>query len=294
VSLFRRRGRETDDEAAQVAGDDHDEAGADQADPDRGDPDQGDPDRDDSDQDSAPRGAGLFGDEPDDEPGHPPDPPSDRSGGPWDLSEQGDLEGYVDLGGIRLRGRDGMELRLELDEATGGVSSATVQMGQSAVQLQAFAAPRSEGIWGDIRREIALGIERQGGHADEVPGPFGRELIARIPARSPDGRTGFTAARFVGVDGPRWFLRAVFHGEAVHTPEAAGILEDVVRDLVVVRGAEAMAPRELLVLRLPEAPESAEAQAGSQADAPTGEQAGAPARDDLRPFERGPEITEVR
>lgn len=205
---------------------------------------------------------------------------SDRSDGPWDVSERPDREGYVDLGGLRLQGREGMELRLELDESTGAVSSATVQLGNSAVQLQAFAAPRSEGIWDEIRDEIQDGIARQGGHADEVPGPFGRELIARIPARSPDGRTGHTAARFVGVDGPRWFLRAVFSGEAVHRPEAAEVLEAVVRDLVVVRGAEAMAPRELLPLRLPDAVEQ---------QAPPEN-----AREELNPFERGPEITEVR
>lgn len=212
-----------------------------------------------------------------------PDPESDRSNGPWDVSEQPDVEGYVDLGGLRLRGRDGMELRLELDEATGAVSSATVQLGNSAVQLQAFAAPRSEGIWQEIRLEILEGLKRQGGHADEVPGTFGRELIARIPARSPDGRTGHTAARFVGVDGPRWFLRAVFSGEAVHKPEAAEVLEAVVRDIVVVRGAEAMAPRELLPLRLPDS--GVPGDQGDQGDQP---------RDELRPFERGPEITEVR
>jgi hypothetical protein len=204
---------------------------------------------------------------------------SERGDGPWDVTERPDPEGYVDLGALRLRGREGMELRLELDEASGAVSSATVQVGQSAVQLQAFAAPRSEGIWGEIRAEIVESIQRQGGHADEVPGSFGRELIARIPARSPDGRTGHTAARFVGVDGPRWFLRAVFSGEAVHRPEAAEVLESVVRELVVVRGAEAMAPRELLPLRLPDA----------VAPQPEVEET-----DELRPFERGPEITEVR
>lgn len=208
------------------------------------------------------------------------DEESDRSCGPWDVAERSDAEGYVDLGGLRLRGRDGMELRLELDESTGAVSSATVQLGASAVQLQAFAAPRSEGIWGEIRREISDGIARQGGQVDEVPGPFGRELIARIPARSPDGRTGHTAARFVGVDGPRWFLRAVFSGEAVHKAEAAEDLEAVVRGLVVVRGAEAMAPRELLPLHLPQA-------VPQEQPVPTD-------REELRPFERGPEITEVR
>jgi hypothetical protein len=263
VSLFRRRGRGTEGEQEPV--DDVTSSEADMSQ--EPDPDAAS-DRDD--------------DELEDEPAEP-EPLSDRANGPWDAAERPDLEGFVDLGGIRLRGRDGMELRLELDEATGAVSSATVQLGGSAVQLQAFAAPRSEGIWAEIRSEIATGIEHQGGHADEVPGPFGRELIARIPARSPDGRTGHTAARFVGVDGPRWFLRAVFHGEAVHQPEAAGILEDVVRDIVVVRGSEAMAPRELLPLRLPQTPETVAE--------PEPEQAG---HDDLKPFERGPEITEVR
>ena len=209
-----------------------------------------------------------------------------RDGGPWDVAElddPGDLAGYVDLGGLRLPGRDGMELRLEVEEATGRVTAATVQLGTSAVQLQAFAAPRSEGIWGEIRGEIASSVTRQGGTADEVPGPFGTELLARIPTRTPDGRTAHQPARFAGIDGPRWFLRAVFHGEAAYEPAQAGVLEDFVRQVVVVRGAEAMAPRELLVLQLPDAGQEA------AAEEPAGE-----GRESLEPFRRGPEITEVR
>jgi hypothetical protein len=209
---------------------------------------------------------------------------SPRPDGPWDVDEQPDPEGYVDLGGLRIRGREGMELRLEVEEATGAVNAATVQLGESAVQLQAFAAPRSEGIWEEIRAEIAAGITQQGGTVDDVAGVFGRELLARIPARTPDGRTGHQPARFSGIDGPRWFLRAVFHGRAVHDAEAAQELESVVRDVVVVRGADAMAPRELLTLRLPEAVTAQEA-----LEEPGQERT----RDDLAPFERGPEITEI-
>ncbi|MBL8932225.1 MAG: DUF3710 domain-containing protein [Kineosporiaceae bacterium] len=224
-----------------------------------------------------------------------PDPDEDRPGlsprpnGPWDVSEQPDAEGSVDLGGLRLRGRAGMELRLEMDESTGSVTSATVQLGESAVQLQAFAAPRSEGIWGEIRAEIAEGITRQGGTVDEVTGVFGPELLARIPARTPDGRTGHQPARFTGIDGPRWFLRAVFHGRAVHDSEAAAELESVVREIVVVRGDEAMAPRELLALHLPEV-----VTGQAEAAEPAVPEASGPGRDELRPFERGPEITEIR
>ncbi len=208
---------------------------------------------------------------------------SPRPNGPWDLTELPDGDGLVDLGGLRLRGREGMELRLEVDEATGAVNAATVQLGQSAVQLQAFAAPRGEGLWAEIREEIAAGITRQGGTADEIPGVFGRELIARIPVRTADGRTGHQPARFAGIDGPRWFLRAVFHGAAVHEAQAAMELESVVRDVVVVRGAEAMAPRELLVLTLPGAVAAGPVEEGSQ-----------DGRGSLDPFERGPEITEIR
>lgn len=202
--------------------------------------------------------------------------------GPWDVSDvDDDTEGFVDLGGIRVPGRDGMELRLEVEEATGRVTAATVQLGQSAVQLQAFAAPRSEGIWDEIRSEIAASITRQGGTADEVPGPFGKELLARIPTRTPDGRTTHQPARFAGIDGQRWFLRAVFHGAAAYDADQAGALEDLVRNVVIVRGPDAMAPRELLTLRLPDA----------AAPEPSEEDESRPP---LEPFRRGPEITEVR
>jgi hypothetical protein len=163
---------------------------------------------------------------------------SDRSGGPWDVSERPEVEGLVDLGALRVPGRDGMELRMEVEEASGLVTAATIELGSSAVQLQAFAAPRRQGIWDEIRAEIAAGISRLGGTVEEVPGPFGRELIAWIPAPNPDGRTGYRPARFVGVNGPRWFLRAVFSGPAAYESEPARMMEAVLRDVVVVRGAE--------------------------------------------------------
>lgn len=214
----------------------------------------------------------------DDEP--PPSLPS-RPDGPWDVSERPAPESSIDLGGLRLPGREGMELRLEVDEATGAVNGVAVVLGGSAVLLHAYAAPRTEGIWSDIRAEIAAGVTRQGGTADEVEGSFGAELLVRVPVRTPDGRTGSQVQRFVGVDGPRWFLRAVFQGPAAQDRAAAGELESVLRDVVVVRGPEAMAPRELLPLRLPDA----------AVPAAEPEQQGRPP---LEPFTRGPEITEIR
>ena len=157
-----------------------------------------------------------------------------RAAGPFDRSEVEDTEGRLDLGSLWLAGIPGMELRLEVDQEADTVVGVTAVLGESAVQLQAFAAPRSEGIWEEIRGEIAASITRQGGTAEDAVGPLGAELQTRMPGQDADGRTVFSPARFLGVDGPRWFLRAVLSGRAAIDPEAAEPLIDVVRATVVV------------------------------------------------------------
>jgi hypothetical protein len=218
--------------------------------------------------------------------------PADRSGGPFDRAEVGSLDGRLDLGALWLTGVPGMELRLEVEEETQHVVGVTAVLGDSAVQLQAFAAPRSEGIWDEIRNEIAASITSQGGTADKVTGPLGSELRAQMPGQGPDGRTVFSPVRFIGVDGPRWFLRAVLSGQAAIDDDVAAPLLEVVRATVVVRGDEAMAPRELLSLKLPEQPDGEGAPSGD-ADGDESGQDAPPHVDDFKPFERGPEITEI-
>lgn len=113
-----------------------------------------------------------------------------------------------------------MELRVEV--AGDAIVAATVVLRDSAVQLQAFAAPKNEGIWGEVREEIASGITQQGGIIDEVEGPLGWELRAQVPVQLPDGTNGVQLVRFVGVDGPRWFLRGVISGQGAVQPQARG------------------------------------------------------------------------
>ena len=238
-------------------------------------------------------------------------PAVSRSRGPFDRAEVEGLEGRLDLGALWLTGLPGMELRVEVEEDSEALVGVTAVLGESAVHLQAFAAPRSEGIWDEIRTEIAASITSGGGTADKTSGPLGAELRAQMPGQGPDGRVAFSPARFVGVDGPRWFLRAVLSGPAAVDDDAASELLDVVRATVVVRGHEAMAPRELLPLKLPVALEPADlasADADStdadSTDADVTEEGvtdsraakgtkAAPSLDDLKPFERGPEITEI-
>jgi hypothetical protein len=212
-----------------------------------------------------------------------------RARGPFDASEVDDDIQRIDLGALLIPPVDGMQLRLELDQEQQSVVSAHALVGDSSVQLQAFAAPKTLGVWPDIRTEIADTITAQGGTAAVVDGPLGRELAAKIPGRGPDGRSQDSAVRFLGVDGPRWFLRAVISGPAATDEAKASALVDIVRSTVVVRDDEARPPREALPLRVPTAAEQpAEENANEESATP------AHRADDLRPFERGPEITEVR
>lgn len=212
-----------------------------------------------------------------------------RADGPFDVSEVDGRDGRIDLGAMWVAGVPGMELRLEVEQQTQQVNAVTAVMGDSALQLQAFAAPRSGGLWREIRREIAMAVEGQGGTVEEADGPLGTVLRTRMPSAGPDNRTVFAPATFVGVDGPRWFLRGVLSGRAAIDEAAAEPLLQVLRDVVVVRGVEPMAPREMLPLQLPQ---DARAEGAPAEDATEGEE---PDEDrTLDPFERGPEITEVR
>lgn len=239
---------------------------------------------------------GTEEDATDDGPSWPTGIIRERDGGPWDsLSAPEDKLERVDLGGIRVPIVNGMELRAELAEEA--VVAVTLIIERSALQIQPFAAPRTMGIWDDVRAEIADGIGQSGGTSTEEEGRFGTELIAEVGVALPDGTTGLQTARFLGVDGPRWFLRAVITGEASMDAELRRPLEDLLADVVVVRGDDAMAPRDPIGLHLPQEIEVGEPGeqfelADDSEDAEEEERA--PRVDDFNPFERGPEITEVR
>lgn len=208
-------------------------------------------------------------------------PATDPSRGPWDAADADadDRPGRVDLGALRVPGRNGMALRMELDRATKRVIAANVTLGQSNLHLQAFAAPRTAGIWDDIRAQIATSIKAQGGDVREGRGPFGPELLAMLPVRDAAGKVGRRPARFLGVDGPRWFLRGVLTGAALVDQEQKNTMEQYFSEIVVVRGNDPRPPSELLTLTMPGRPAAPEV--------PT-----APEAENL--LRRGPEISEVR
>ena len=175
--------------------------------------------------------------------------------GPFDSNEVDPsvLEGEdrIDLGALVITGMPGMELRLQVDEQSNEVQAVLLVLEDSALELRAFAAPKSSGIWSEVRREIAAEATRMGGTASETEGPFGTELVLVVPVEDPEGQIFSQTSRVIGVDGPRWLLRATVLGRAAVEPEAAPPMEQSLRNVVVVRGSEPMAPRESLALRLP-------------------------------------------
>ncbi|GIJ36259.1 DUF3710 domain-containing protein [Micromonospora sediminimaris] len=174
--------------------------------------------------------------------------------GPYDVTEAPDGVQRLDLGSLQIPAVPEVEVRVQADQQ-GVVQQVVLVHGQSALQLGVFAAPRSEGIWDEVREEIRQSLLGDGAAAQEATGEYGTELHARV--RTEDGPTDL---RFVGIDGPRWMVRAVYQGAAATDPAAAGPLAVCLDGLVVDRGVEAKPVREPLPLRLPR-------EAGEQATA---------------------------
>jgi hypothetical protein len=180
--------------------------------------------------------------------------PEDRDvEGPLDDSEANPVRPYIDLGGVKVLPREGLHLRLEVEEESQRVVAVSLDYAGSTLQVQPFASPRSSGLWHEIRGQIREQLEAQGGRVTDRDGALGPELLAEVPVAG--GAPGEARiARFIGVDGPRWFLRGVISGEGAVSPEAAAAVEDLFRSIVVVRGSAPMPPRDLIPLKMPPTP----------------------------------------
>lgn len=183
-------------------------------------------------------------------------PDNRASEGPLDDSEANPVRPYIDLGGIKILPREGLNLRLEVEEQTKRIVAVGLDYADSSLQVQPFAAPRSGGLWDETRVQLRDQVKAQGGRVEEREGPLGKELLAEVPASANEG-SELRLARFVGVDGPRWFLRGVIGGAAASDLEAAAKVEDLFRSIVVVRGGAPMPPRDLIPLKMPATPGSA-------------------------------------
>ena len=119
--------------------------------------------------------------------------------GPYDVKDTPDDDHErVDLGALRLPVVKGIDIQAEAD-SEGRVSTVRLVRKGTQMQVGVFAAPRAEGIWDEIREEIASSMSGGGGAAEEVDGDrFGTELRGELAG----ARGARTPVRFLGVDGP--------------------------------------------------------------------------------------------
>ncbi len=173
--------------------------------------------------------------------------------GPWDSeSLPGDEVDRVDLGSLRVAPREGAELRLQVDENTGEVQSVMLASDEGAMELRAFAAPRNGELWEEVRPQIAADVSGHGGTATEREGRWGTELVCQMQVVLADGNQALQPSRIIGVNGPRWLLRATFLGQPAVEPELTAEWEEALASVVVHRGSHAMPVGDALPLTLPD------------------------------------------
>ncbi|MBV2366604.1 DUF3710 domain-containing protein [Streptomonospora nanhaiensis] len=187
----------------------------------------------------------------------PPEPAKEadryRALGPWDASEDAPEAQRMDLGALRVPVVPGTGI--QVNSARGGRPiGVTLHTQRTALQLQPFSAPKSSGVWEEMREELRSQVTAQGGKVEDFDGTFGPELRAVIPVagkKDDQGRQLGERVRYIGVDGPRWVLFGVIRGEGAVKPEAMAGVEELFQKIVVVRGETPMPPRELLPIVIP-------------------------------------------
>jgi hypothetical protein len=164
--------------------------------------------------------------------------------GPHDEEEAPD-DGLnrLDLGSVRLPVPEGAQLQVEVDQNK-AVRAVHVITPVGQLTVNAYAAPRSGGLWREVSTELAEQLRGDGATVRTMKGEWGLELLAAV---------GEVSLRFVGVDGPRWMLRGVVAGPPEIAEKSAHALHDLIRGTVVVRGTQPMPVRTPLPLELPPA-----------------------------------------
>jgi len=180
-----------------------------------------------------------------------------RADGPFDIDEVdlgGDDVTRIDLGTLIVTPWQGLNLQLQVNEATKQVRAVTGIWHKSGIEIAVFAAPASGGLADELREDILEEAERTGGNAELADGPFGKEVRRVMPQTGPNGEQLFHVSRIWFAEGPRWLLRATVLGEAAidtGNDAKAGPFLEFFRNLVVRRGNKPMVPGELITMELP-------------------------------------------
>lgn len=171
--------------------------------------------------------------------------------GPFDADEPPPGIEFVDLGSLLIQPEPGRELRVQVNEQTGEVQAVLLAGADGAVELRAFSAPRNGDLWSTVRPQIAAEHAQRGSVATEREGRFGTELICQTTAKN-SASNAPQQSRIIGINGPRWFLRATLIGSPASDFEGSVAWEDTIAKIGVRRGSGAMPVGEPLAVALPE------------------------------------------
>lgn len=174
--------------------------------------------------------------------------------GPYDIDSAPEAligEDWVDLGSMMLAPAPGKELRLQVDEKSGQIAAVMLTAEDGAMELRAFAAPRNGDLWTESLPMLREDVQQRGGATADLEGPWGTELITQMKVKLPDGQPAVQQTRIIGVNGPRWMLRATMLGRPAMEPSAGKEWEKLLEQVVVRRGEEAKPKGEALEVKLP-------------------------------------------
>ena len=178
-------------------------------------------------------------------------PQADQHVGPWDSADASRPDPPsdwmpVELGAMLLYVPQDFEIRLEVREDDQSVLSVDVLHNDLTLQVMPYAGPRGSGIWDEVSSALAEAIATDGGPSAPYPSGYGTQLLASLKNEGSS-----VQARFLGFDGPRWFVRAVISGPLAHDDQAVQPFLDVINQVVVVRDDLARPMQEPLELSLP-------------------------------------------
>ncbi|QPK94653.1 DUF3710 domain-containing protein [Actinomyces sp. zg-332] len=172
--------------------------------------------------------------------------------GPYDISQAHEKNKYLNMGALRIPAIPDMQVIPDPSPQEGYYTSVTLVLEESALNLMVLSDSKSGGLWAELLELLSEDFNSQSANPIETAGRYGREIVATVTASTPDGRKGTEKMRFIGVEGPRWVLRAIVTGKAMHDEETEKIIENVFEKVIVDRGENPIPPGEILLLDLPE------------------------------------------
>lgn len=180
----------------------------------------------------------------------------EREDGPFDIDEVelgADAVQRIDLGTLIVTPFPGLNLQLQVHEASKQVRAITGVWRGSGLEVVLFAAPASGGLAAEQQEELIEQSKQAGGSAELGAGPFGPEVRRILPQAGPNGQQLFHVSRSWFAEGPRWLLRGTLMGEAA-LPDGdakARPFVEFFRNLVVRRGDAPRVPGEVVTMELP-------------------------------------------